>query len=675
MASLNGFASSITGTTGSVHFLESKSGWRIFVCPRGIHASANGSASPIVADSADAASRISANQWFQVGTDVAKIRQCSAVGGNSFAYSGSAISVTAGDRIVVIGSTQPTVSGVSATYQPNTTTYDRDDDAATPITNSMFTSDSNGGFQFWAADNQYDAIVQDNNQVCQQVLEDIPILRTSGDLVPSTPYTTLLGNTNFPWGSFYYAGELISGITGAAGRTYHSFDTVSGWTQGNLFGFAINNVTKVYGDTHGGIFQSWSLPEVHNVKSARYGAKGDGITDDTTAITTAIAAATGAADGAGGVVFFPPGIYIINSALTITTRVRLLGSGDRISVIRAGSSFTFNGTTDALVVIGNGPDAYGTIEHLMLDCNNVANSICIYSADVQERGGPRDCVLSRYRNYGIYYASGCQNTTIERCDFFFSASSTTAIAIYEAVTAAKHFIRNCTFNSYDGVANSTNAAIYIDSGICSIYDCHFEHHKMGAQYVNTSNGIFANNQSTSGVSTLAVIGNGVMVLSPAAEAGTNVIGDNAAGITITSLNAGGWYMRSNDGTTKDLWTSNSATQNYHGAPTTFGTTASFAGTIIGASRQSLTTGTVLTLTAGNCFGLSTSPAGTTSITSITPTQDGRRVVFYGDLGTSTFTDGNNIKTAAGSVDITPNDIVEFVCVGTTWCQLAAKVAL
>jgi len=63
------------------------------------------------------------------------------------------------------------------------------------------------------------------------------------------------------------------------------------------------------------------LPQF-NVKS--YGAKGEGTTDDSTAIQDAINAANTAG---GGVVFLPVGTYQINTSLNLKTKVILMGSG------------------------------------------------------------------------------------------------------------------------------------------------------------------------------------------------------------------------------------------------------------------------------------------------------------------------------------------------------------
>ncbi|MCB7130403.1 MAG: hypothetical protein J3T61_12795, partial [Candidatus Brocadiales bacterium] len=62
--------------------------------------------------------------------------------------------------------------------------------------------------------------------------------------------------------------------------------------------------------------------EIVSVKD--FGAKGDGVTDDTTAIQAAIDAAGSAS---GGIVFFPPGFYKTTSALTVTAGIIVQGSG------------------------------------------------------------------------------------------------------------------------------------------------------------------------------------------------------------------------------------------------------------------------------------------------------------------------------------------------------------
>lgn len=179
MASLDGFKQYITGATGSQGVLGPQASWRAFVLPRGAHASQSSTGTLITFDSASAASRFTANRFIQVGLNVSNIRQVTAVGGNSLSVN-SAVTVSSGDRIYHIGTTEPVVSGNSTTYQPHTTIYSRDDNGSTPVTNSMLTSDANGGFEFFTTPNFYDLLIQDSNRSLQTSLVDVSIGAFSG---------------------------------------------------------------------------------------------------------------------------------------------------------------------------------------------------------------------------------------------------------------------------------------------------------------------------------------------------------------------------------------------------------------------------------------------------------------------------------------------------------------
>lgn len=74
-----------------------------------------------------------------------------------------------------------------------------------------------------------------------------------------------------------------------------------------------------------------------------YGAKGDGVTNDTSAIVAAVADAYSATKFAGGtpgrkaIVYFPEGIFIVNN-VTISGYVRWVGAGRNQTVIKASST-------------------------------------------------------------------------------------------------------------------------------------------------------------------------------------------------------------------------------------------------------------------------------------------------------------------------------------------------
>lgn len=75
------------------------------------------------------------------------------------------------------------------------------------------------------------------------------------------------------------------------------------------------------------------MARIYDVTANPYGAKGDGITDDTVAVQAAITAA----ETAGGIVLVPPGTYVVSS-LTIPTNMSLLGAGSGKTIIQTTSA-------------------------------------------------------------------------------------------------------------------------------------------------------------------------------------------------------------------------------------------------------------------------------------------------------------------------------------------------
>ena len=113
---------------------------------------------------------------------------------------------------------------------------------------------------------------------------------------------------------------------------------------------------------------------VYTVKS--YGAKGNGVTDDTAAIQAAITAAA----VNGGVVFFPTGTYIVSPSLqpnsvygclTWDASVTLWGPAATIKI--KGSSVVTSAST--FILYPSGSPAESTIDSLTLDCNAANQSL------------------------------------------------------------------------------------------------------------------------------------------------------------------------------------------------------------------------------------------------------------------------------------------------------------
>ena len=98
---------------------------------------------------------------------------------------------------------------------------------------------------------------------------------------------------------------------------------------------------------------TFNLDHVYDVRD--YGAAGDGVTDDASAIQSAIEAA----EADGGIVFFPPGTYLIQTTLShdpdgsTTLPVHMVGVGCKASKIYS------TATGNALTVGVAGTDVYG----------------------------------------------------------------------------------------------------------------------------------------------------------------------------------------------------------------------------------------------------------------------------------------------------------------------------
>lgn len=102
--------------------------------------------------------------------------------------------------------------------------------------------------------------------------------------------------------------------------------------------------------SYSGIDMPFLLPNtIFSVST--YGALGNGITDDKQAIQTTIQAAS---DAGGGIVFFPAGIYILESAISIPNNVTLRGVSSTVSQLRfilsnSGSNcINISGTTSGI---------------------------------------------------------------------------------------------------------------------------------------------------------------------------------------------------------------------------------------------------------------------------------------------------------------------------------------
>ena len=182
--------------------------------------------------------------------------------------------------------------------------------------------------------------------------------------------------------------------------------------------------------------------QVFNVKA--YGALGDGVSDDTKAIDAALTAAP----GSGGIVYFPPGRYLLGDALhlpedllRITKPIQLLGAGPFLTVL------TTNQPIRNLL----------RLELDVSDPHDKVRAVLIRDLKI-ESDVPRDAdaAIRQRTQAGSLFQHGIR---IENCHF---KGHVVGIHLQAASTAV---IENCTFWQGAGVAGRHQADVWIDERV------------------------------------------------------------------------------------------------------------------------------------------------------------------------------------------------------------------
>jgi hypothetical protein len=120
-------------------------------------------------------------------------------------------------------------------------------------------------------------------------------------------------------------------------------------SDNNAWGTVLNDFLSVAHNSDGSVKNLFT-----NVKDPVYGAAGNGVADDTVAIQAAINAAQSAG---GGIVYFPPGTYLISSTLTV--------SADNIQIVGAGwgSQIKASGGITGYMLQVQGPGGAGNFRY------------------------------------------------------------------------------------------------------------------------------------------------------------------------------------------------------------------------------------------------------------------------------------------------------------------------
>ena len=206
----------------------------------------------------------------------------------------------------------------------------------------------------------------------------------------------------------------------APGTSRRGFLGGAALATGGAGAFALTGAELAAASQHG--FQGFN-----NVKDPPpgfpSGATGDGIQDDAPEIQAWINA-SGAGGSQRGTVYFPPGIYKIDSPLTIPSETRLTGH-DENSVILAGS-----GITHMLVNASASGNDDIHIEHLTLNANN------------RTTGNQ----LIHFRGSGTTY---CTGVLIEHVRFRNQQSSAVGVILFDLKESA---VNECFFEEIKSTA-------------------------------------------------------------------------------------------------------------------------------------------------------------------------------------------------------------------------------
>lgn len=292
-------------------------------------------------------------------------------------------------------------------------------------------------------------------------------------------------------------GTASTNLAGAKGMVWRDGTTES---SGQIRDMTVVGLTFTDNDDGTGILSAGGstgtgTPNWGNVID--FGATGDGVTDDTSAIQAAVASVCAVG---GGIVYYPVGTYLISATLTVTCdNVTFQGDGQLASVILAapamaasnvidvtGAAFSMRDmavTSTSIKSGGVGLYLNGSndvsIERIyfshMYDTLKINNTTIVRLNDLSLRdqsrhglwitGSANDYYLSQIvadnsvtaSGNGLYIDGGAQAVIAENCDFI---HFTNGLLMQPSATSTWHFFTGMIFdtNANDGIHLGDGAA-------------------------------------------------------------------------------------------------------------------------------------------------------------------------------------------------------------------------
>jgi Pectate lyase superfamily protein len=224
-----------------------------------------------------------------------------------------------------------------------------------------------------------------------------------------------------------------------------------------------------------------------------FGAMGDGYTDDAAAIQSAINQAVGAG---GGVVFFPPGTFLIGSGLKITgSNIALQGSGKTATTIFGGIPVDWSISALTTTMKSN-----IEIRDLTMDTNNAGRASAVQAGYVNGFA-VRRC---RFQNvatsgWGLFIGVPDRgdsdstaihnfNIVVEDSDFDTLAGTLEQALVFNAANV--HFARDTFANAPDG----NGIGLYQNIDNVTVEDSTFDNLSNGIYYSQTTNNLVFRNR-------------------------------------------------------------------------------------------------------------------------------------------------------------------------------------
>lgn len=208
------------------------------------------------------------------------------------------------------------------------------------------------------------------------------------------------------------------------------------------------------------------------------GAKGDGVTNDSTAIQAAITESA----TSGVPVYLSPGTYIVNASLAISTPITVVGAGREKATLKAA-----NGLNDYVIKFSGGAIGVGIVGAHFADFTINGNMGQQTAGGGILADGAVDCTFERVRftscyNWGLKLGpitgGGTGHTnTVSHCAFDTSSTSNGIGGGLWVTTSDENWVDSSNFENLGGLTNpgteTAPAAIWQQDGFAFIETCNF----------------------------------------------------------------------------------------------------------------------------------------------------------------------------------------------------------